>query len=185
MQLERFTEVTARFPGVATSMANSAGILLGPQYRGDVCRPGVALYGASPFDDPMTALATVATLEARILQLRRVPAFEPVGYGATGIADAERVIATIDVGYADGLPRVLSGHGYCAVLGAGIPIVGRVSMDLTTIDVTGLADGVKVGDWVELIGPQVPIEDVAELAGTNTYEILTGLGQRSERRYVG
>ena len=100
----------------------------------------------------MTALATVATLEARILQLRRVPAFEPVGYGATGIADTERFIATIDVGYADGLPRVLSGHGYCAVLGAGVPIVGRVSMDLTTIDVTGLADAVKVGDWVELIG---------------------------------
>ncbi len=185
MQLERFTEVAARFPGVATSIANSAGILLGPQYRGDVCRPGVALYGASPFDDPMTALATVATLEARILQLRRVPPFEPVGYGATGIADTERLIATIDVGYADGLPRVLSGHGYCAILGAGVPIVGRVSMDLTTVDVTGLADAVKVGDWVELIGAQVPIEDVAELAGTNTYEILTGLGQRSERRYVG
>jgi alanine racemase len=185
MQLERFTNVAARFPGVATSIANSAGILLGPQYRGDVCRPGVALYGASPFDDPMTALATVATLEARILQLRRVPAFEPVGYGGTGIADTERLIATIDVGYADGLPRVLSGHGYAAVVGAGVPIVGRVSMDLTTIDVTGLADAVRVGDWVELIGPQVPIEDVAELAGTNTYEILTGLGQRSERRYVG
>jgi alanine racemase len=185
MQLERFTEVAARFPGIATSIANSAGILLGPQYRGDVCRPGVALYGASPFDDPMTALATVATLEARILQLRRVPPFEPVGYGATGIADSERLIATIDVGYADGLPRVLSGHGYCAILGAGVPIVGRVSMDLTTVDVTGLADAVKVGDWVELIGAQVPIEDVAELAGTNTYEILTGLGQRSERRYVG
>ena len=78
----------------------------------------------------MTALATVATLEARILQLRRVPAFEPVGYGATGIADTERLIATIDVGYADGLPRVLSGHGYCAILGAGVPeiLVRRVGL---------------------------------------------------------
>jgi alanine racemase len=95
------------------------------------------------------------------------------------------LIATIDVGYADGLPRVLSSHGYCAVVGAGVPIVGRVSMDLTTIDVTGLAGSVRVGDWVELMGAQVPIEDLAELAGTNTYEILTGLGSRSERRYIG
>ena len=185
LQLKRFTEVAARFKGVSTSIANSAGILLGPQYRGDVCRPGIALYGASPFVDPLNILATVATLEARVLQLRRVAANEPVGYGATGIADSDRVIATIDVGYADGLPRVVSGHGYAAVVGVGVPIVGRVSMDLTTIDVTGLAGSVRVGDWVELIGAQVPIEDLAELAGTNSYEILTGLGARSERRYVG
>jgi len=184
-QLERFTAVSARFAGVATSIANSAGVLLGPEYRGDVCRPGVALYGASPFDEPLDMLATVATLEAQILQLRRVPAHEPVGYGATGAAEQERLIATIGIGYADGLPRTLSGHGYVAAVGAGVPIVGRISMDLTTIDVTGIADSVRVGDWVEIFGPQVPIEDVAELAGTNTYEILTRLGTRSERRYVG
>ena len=184
-QLERFTAVSARFAGVATSIANSAGVLLGPEYRGDVCRPGVALYGASPFDEPLDILTTVATLEAQILQLRRVPAHEPVGYGATGAAEQERLIATIGIGYADGLPRTLSGHGYVAAVGAGVPIVGRISMDLTTIDVTGIADSVRVGDWVEVFGAQVPIEDVAELAGTNTYEILTRLGMRSERRYVG
>ena len=184
-QLERFTAVSARFAGVATSIANSAGTLLGPEYRGDVCRPGVALYGASPGAEPLDMLATVATLEAQILQLRRVPAHEPVGYGATGAADGERTIATIGIGYADGLPRTLSNHGYVAALGAGVPIVGRVSMDLTTIDVTGIAGSVRVGDWVELFGPQVPIEDVANLAGTNAYELLTRLGPRSERRYVG
>lgn len=184
LQIERFGAVAARFDGIATSIANSAGILLGPEYRGDVCRPGVALYGASPFVDPLDLLTTVATLEARILQIRSVAAQEPVGYGASGSADTDRVIATIGVGYADGVPRVVSGHGYVAALGAGVPIVGRVSMDLVTIDVTGLGDAVRVGDWVEVFGTQVPIEDLAELAGTNTYEILTGLGSRSERRYV-
>jgi alanine racemase len=184
-QLERFGAVAARFAGVATSIANSAGILLGPQFRGDVCRPGVALYGASPFAEPLDMLATVATLEARILQLRRVAAHEPVGYGATGAADTDRTIATLGIGYADGLPRTLSGHGYVAALGAGVPIVGRISMDLTTIDVTGIADAIRVGDWVEIFGAQVPIEDVAEHAGTNTYEILTRLGARSELRYTG
>jgi alanine racemase len=158
---------------------------LGPEYHGDVCRPGVALYGASPGDEPLDILSTVATLEAQILQMRRVPAHEPVGYGATGASDSDRTIATIGIGYADGLPRALSNHGYVAALGAGVPIVGRISMDLTTIDVTGIADSVRVGDWVELFGAQVPIEDVAELADTNAYELLTRLGARSDRRYVG
>jgi alanine racemase len=184
LQIERFGEVAARFDGIATSIANSAGILLGPQYRGDVCRPGVALYGASPFVEPLDLLTTVATLEARILQIRKVAAHEGVGYGASGSADTDRLIATIGAGYADGVPRSMSGRGYVAVLGAGVPIVGRVSMDLMTIDVTALADAVRVGEWAEIFGAQVPIEDVAEHAGTNTYEILTCLGGRSERRYV-
>ena len=97
----------------------------------------------------------------------------------------KRLIATIGAGYADGLPRVISGRGYVAALGAGVPLVGRVSMDLMTIDVTGLGGAARVGDWVELFGPQVPIEDVATMAGTNSYEILTRLGSRSERRYIG
>src|SRR5262249_46624294 len=134
-QLERFNRVSARFAGVATSIANSAGTLLGPEYHGDVCRPGVALYGASPGDEPLDILSTVATLEAQIRQIRRVPAHEPVGYGATGATDSDRTIATIGIGYADGLPRALSNHGYVAALGTGVPIVGRISMDLTTIDV--------------------------------------------------
>jgi alanine racemase len=82
------------------------------------------------------------------------------------------------------MPRALSGHGYVAAVGAGVPIIGRISMDLITIDVTGVATAISVGDWVELIGRQVPVDDVAELAGTNAYEILTGLGRRSERRYL-
>jgi alanine racemase len=185
LQLERFAAVRARFAGVATSIGNSAGTLLGPAYRGDVCRAGIALYGGNPFLAGVNPLSAVATLEARILQLRWVPPNEPVGYGATGSADTRRLVAVVGAGYADGVPRALSGHGYVAVVGAGVPIIGRVSMDLITVDVTGVADAVAVDDWVELLGPQVPVDDVAELAGTNSYEVLTRLGSRSERRYIG
>lgn len=185
LQIERFDAVRARFDGIATSIGNSAGTLLGPQYRGDVCRPGIALYGGNPFLDRDNGLDAVATLEARILQLRWVPPNEPVGYGGTGTADSPRLVAVIGAGYADGVPRALSGRGYVAVLGAGVPIIGRISMDLITIDVTGVAASVAVGDWVELVGGQVPVDDVAELAGTNSYEVLTRLGSRSERRYIG
>lgn len=185
LQLERFTAVRRRFDGVATSIGNSAGTLLGPAYRGDVCRPGIGLYGGNPFLEGLNRLQAVATLEARILQLRWVPPNEPVGYGATGVADTRRLVAVIGAGYADGIPRALSGNGYVAVFGAGVPIIGRVSMDLMTIDVTGVADAVKVGDWVELVGAQIPVDDVAEQAGTNSYEVLTRLGSRSERRYIG
>jgi alanine racemase len=184
LQLERFDAVRARFDGVATSIGNSAGTLLGPGYRGDVCRPGIALYGGNPFLEGVNPLKPVATFEARILQLRWVPPHEPVGYGATGVAETRRLVAVIGAGYADGISRALSGHGYAAMVGAGVPIIGRVSMDLMTIDATGVAGAVAVGDWVELIGAQVPVDDVAELAGTNSYEVLTRLGSRSERRYI-
>ena len=185
LQIERFDVVRSRFAGVTTSIGNSAGTLLGAAYRGDVCRPGIALYGGNPFLEGSNPLKAVATLEARILQLRWVPPNEPVGYGATGVADKRRLVAVVNAGYADGLPRAVSGHGYVAVVGAGVPIVGRVSMELLTIDVTGVAGSVAVGDWVELVGAQVPVDDVAELAGTNSYEVLTKLGSRSERRYIG
>jgi alanine racemase len=185
LQIERFDAVRSRFEGVATSIGNSAGTLLGPAYRGDVCRPGIALYGGNPFLEGANPLKTVATLEARILQLRWVPPNEPVGYGATGTADTRRLVAVVAAGYADGIARALSGHGYVALVGAGVPIIGRVSMELITIDATGVAGSVAVGDWVELVGAQVPVDHVAELAGTNSYEVLTRLGSRSERRYIG
>jgi alanine racemase len=185
LQLARFDAVRQRFQGVATSIGNSAGTLLSDAYRGDLCRPGIALYGGNPFLDAPNTLRAVATFEARILQLRSVPPNEPVGYGATGAVDAQRLIAVLGAGYADGIPRALSGCGAAAVSGTRVPIVGRISMDLTAIDVTQLADRLAVGDWVELIGARVGVDDVAAIAGTNAYEILTGLGRRSERRYVG
>lgn len=185
LQLARFEAVRQRFPGVTTSIGNSAGTLLGAAYHGELCRPGVALYGGNPFLDRPNPMHAVAIFEARVLQLRNVPPNEPVGYGATGIATTERLIAVLGAGYADGMPRALSGCGTAAVGGARVPFVGRVSMDLITIDVTSLAGRISVGDWVELVGSAVTVDDVGAAAGTNGYEILTGLGRRSERRYVG
>jgi alanine racemase len=183
LQLERFAPVRAQFSSVPTSIGNSAGVLLGAPFRGDVCRPGIALYGGNPMLEAPNPFRAVATLEARILQLRWVPPNEPVGYGGTGSSSARRLVGVVGAGYADGLMRSLSGRGRVAVAGVGAPIIGRVSMDLITVDVTGVAEAVAVGDWVELVGAQVGIDDLAELAGTNSYELLTRLGRRSERRY--
>jgi alanine racemase len=184
LQLARFAPVREQFAGIPTSIGNSAGTVLGATYRGDVCRPGIALYGGNPMLGAANPFRPVATLEAPILQLRWVPPNEPVGYGATGAASTRRLVATIGAGYADGILRALSGRGEVAVRGARAPIIGRVSMDLITIDVTGIADAVRVGDAAELVGAQVPLDDVANLAGTNSYELLTRLGRRSERRYT-
>jgi len=185
IQLQRFEAARRQFDGIATSIGNSAGALSGPAYRGDVCRPGIALYGGNPFLNAPNTLHAVATFEARILQLRWLPPNEPVGYGAIGAADTRRLVAVVGAGYADGIPRALSGRGHVAAAGVRVPVIGRISMDLTTVDVTSVASTVAIGDWVEFIGAQIGIDDVAECAGTNAYEILTGLGRRGERRYVG
>ncbi len=184
LQLERFANARAQFAGVPTSIGNSAGTLLGAAYRGDLCRPGIALYGGNPMLDAPNPFLAVATLEARILQLRWVPPNEPVGYGATGTASTRRLVGVIGAGYADGLLRTLSGRGHVVVLGAKAAIIGRVSMDLMTIDLTDVAEVVAVGAWVELVGARVGVDDVAQLAGTNSYEVLTRLGHRSERCYA-
>jgi alanine racemase len=171
--------------GASRASRPVSGTLLGPAYHGELCRPGVGLYGGNPFLDRPNPMRAVVTLEARVLQLRDVPPNEPVGYGATGIAATERLIAVLGAGYADGMPRALSGCGTAAIDGTRVPFVGRVSMDLITIDVTPLAGRIDVGDWVELVGSTVTVDDVGTAAGTNGYEILTGLGRRSDRRYIG
>jgi alanine racemase len=178
-QCELFNEVCQRFDGVRTSIGNSAGSLSGPEFQGDVTRAGIGLYGGNPFKDAPTPVQTVATFEARILQIREVPAGAPVGYGATNRAKQDRRVAILGLGYADGLSRALSNRG-CVVLGGRrCPIVGSVSMDLTDVDVTGV--DVSVGDWVEVFGAALPIDEVARQAGTIAYELLTGIGSRVPR----
>ncbi len=184
-QLRRFDELRAELPPAPTSIGNSAGALTGVARRGDVVRPGIALYGGNPFAARDNPMEPVVTLEGRVVQVRVADRPVTVGYGATYAADASARLAVIGLGYADGYPRCLGNVGAAAVAGRRVPVVGRVSMDLMCVDVSGLDETpVSAGQWVELIGPHVPLEEVASLAGTINYEILTGLGARLERRYL-
>ena len=184
-QLARFAELRALVPRARTSIGNSAGTLTDAARRGDLARPGIALYGGNPFSDRPNPMAAVATLTAPILQLHDVVEPEPVGYGATYVANPPARIAVVGIGYADGYPRNLGNSGAAAVQGRRVPVVGRVSMDLISLDVGALPpEACAVGDAVELIGPTIDVDEVAAAAGTISYEILTGLGPRLAREYV-
>ncbi|MFD2236084.1 alanine racemase [Aureimonas populi] len=184
-QLERFQALTAHFPHVGRSLANSAGTFLDPSYHFDLTRPGIALYGGAASLDPDGSIRPVVTLKAHILQLRWAAKGQAVGYGASARLARRTRVATIGLGYADGLPRCLSGRG-AEVFAAGrrAPILGRISMDLTTVDVTDIPeDDLAPGDTVEVFGPNIPIDETAERAGTIGYELLTSLGPRVSRNW--
>jgi alanine racemase len=185
-QRARFAEIRARYPGIKGSLANSGGIFLGSPYTHDLVRPGAAIYGLTPTTGVANPMKCVVKLEAPLLQVRQISKDDTVGYGATFRAGGPMRIATLGVGYADGYPRSLSGRGSVILGGQAAPILGRVSMDLVTIDVTALPENTaRVGALAELIGPSMPPDDVARAAGTIGYEILTGLGPRYARDYKG
>jgi alanine racemase len=183
-QLARFDHLRAQLPPAPTSIANSAAIFIDELHRGDLVRPGIALYGGNPFVDRANPMAPVVTLLGKILQIRQVDEGLTVGYGATyGVAPPTR-LAVVGVGYADGYPRILGNRGSAAIAGRHVPVVGRVSMDLITVDVSNVPPAEsRVGDWVELIGTEIGIDKVAAAADTISYEILTGLGKRLHREY--
>ena len=185
-QLERFRAVRSAFPGARASFANSAGTLLGPEYHFDLVRPGIALYGHDPhYLHTAPRVRPVATLEARLGQIATVEPGESVGYGGVATCDVARRIGVVLAGYADGIPRSLyrSDRRFeVVVAGHRVPLFGTVSMDMITIDLSGVPEGaVEVGAWVEIFGPNAPIERVAEQTGTIPYEILTGIGPRVRR----
>ena len=183
-QRSAFDVARTRLPAAPASLANSSGIFLGADYIFDLVRPGAALYGVSPNSAATNPMEGVVRLDGRILQVREIDRDTTVGYGATyGARRAER-IATVAIGYADGFLRSSSNRG-CGYLDSfRVPLVGRVSMDLTTFDVTDApADLVYPGAAIELIGPQRPVDAVALDAGTIGYEILTSLGPRYARVY--
>ena len=185
-QVDRFSVFRDRFPGVPTSIANSAGIWLGPEFRGDVVRAGIALFGGRPQSLGPNPVRPVVRLTARVLQIRRLRQVATVGYGGSRTLPTGALVATLGAGYADGVPRSLSDRGHVYLNGLRVPIVGRVSMDLITLDVTELGEsGCRVGDEAELLGPRMTLEAVAAAAGTIGYEILTRLSTRLARRYTG
>ena len=182
-QLAIFRTVAALFPSVRASLSASGGILLGEDYRFDLVRPGVALYGGGPRDVPEPRLKTVAVMEARILAVRDLKPGESVGYGAGWTAERPTRLAIVGAGYADALLRSNFPNGAVWFDGALRPFAGRLSMDLAAIDVTG--SNAKPGDWVELFGTNLPAEIAARNAGTLCYELFTGLGARTPRVYRG
>jgi alanine racemase len=190
-QRKAFDRLRAKLPAALASLANSAGILLGRAYTYDIVRPGIALYGGKPAREGDNPFAPVVHLKGRILQVRSVAPGETVGYGATHTLKRASRVAVVSVGYADGFFRSLSHkpgqEGFTVYLGAhAAPILGRVSMDLITIDVTAVPEEAsRRGAWVELIGPNVPAQTMAHHAGTIDYEVLTNLGRRAFRRYIG
>lgn len=197
-QLHKIVALAAQYPGCTLSLANSAGTLGAHDLAGLLqpltaeatpllARPGIALYGGAPFAataPPNThgnQIWPVARLEGQVLQLRDVAAGTAVGYGASFVAPEAMRIATVGLGYADGLPRLLSNVGVGFAAGHRLPIVGRVSMDLTCVDVS--AATLSEGDWIEFFGQNVALAEVARLAQTIDYEILCGIGGRVPRVY--
>jgi len=185
-QLVRYRRVRKILPLGRACFTNSSGIFLGPNYHFDLARPGVALYGVAPVPDQPNPLNAVVGLRARILQRRDASPGETIGYGATYLVENPEIIATLAVGYADGVLRSLSNNGVAYIGDVRVPIIGRISMDLITIDVSAVAEpATRPGQWVELIGPNNTVDDVARAAGTIGYEILTSLGTRYHRAYTG
>jgi alanine racemase len=191
LQIARFRKAIALVPGVAASMANSSGIFLPQKPLFDLVRPGYALYGGNPHQDRANPMQPVVRLQAPIIQLHHVEAGETVGYNAQWTAKRPSRLATIGVGYADGIPRnamATDGHagGEAIVLGKRCPFAGRVSMDLIIIDVTDVDDpALHAGTPVELLGQDITVDDLAARSKTIGYEILTSLGRRYHRVYRG
>ncbi len=186
IQLERFVMATTQFAEVPRSLAASSGIFLGADYHFDLCRPGVALYGVNPVPGHPNPMRPVVRLTAPVLQVHEIDAPAAVGYGATYPVLPGMRVATVPVGYADGLLRSASNRATARIAGVDVPYAGRVSMDLTSLDVSALPEQAVVpGTRVELIGGSDGVDRLAQQAGTIGYEVLTRLGHRFRRRYHG
>ena len=183
IQLDRFRQARALFPGAKASLSASAGVFLGPDFAFDLVRPGVSLYGGGPLERSDPRFAAVATLEAPILQIRTLRFGDAVGYGDGFVADRTMQIGLLAAGYADGLLRRAKGVATGWLKGAPVPIL-IVSMDLIAVDLSA-AEGARVGDLVELLGPNALLDDLAAATATVAHECLVRLSARAERVYLG
>jgi alanine racemase len=184
-QLAAFRAVVKALPPVPlTSIAGSSGIFLGPDYHLDFVRPGAALYGVNPTPKQSNPMLQVVRLKARILQVRDIDMGVSVGYGAAHRMERPGRVATIGIGYADGWFRSSSHRGSASIAGQRVPVIGRISMDLVTLDVTGIDPALtRPGNLVDLLDATYGVDQVAEAAGTIGYEVLTALGRRYHRVY--
>lgn len=181
-QLVTFKRLAAALPETPLSLANTAGIYLGKNYHLQMVRPGIGLYGGKATDRPDKEVGkSVVKMLAPILQVRYIKAGENIGYDATHTAERDMRLAVVGAGYADGVPVALSNKGHGVIHDQPIPVVGRVSMDLTTLDTTDIHLPVQVGGVVEFLGEHM--EERAREAGTINYELLARLGQRVRRDY--
>ena len=184
-QLLAFRAAADLLPGVPRSLANSAGIMLGSAYHFQLTRPGIALYGYPPLNPDSLPFRPAAKLHARILQIREAEAGAAIGYNATCRLKRKSRLATLAGGYADGWRRQLSNTGMVSKDGLRAPILGRISMDSHTIDITDWPpDHARVGDFVTLIGGIVDTTETADASGTIVYDLLTSLGLRASRSYA-
>ena len=184
-QLARFQAALQRLPKAAASLANSSGIFLGRDFHFQLARPGAALYGVAPIAGQSNPMQAVIRLQGKVLQIREIAAGTSVGYAHTWTAARSSRIATVAVGYADGYLRSLSNRGCVSYAGMQLPLVGNVSMDTITIDVTGLGEtDLGEGSLIDLADPLNGVDAIAGRAGTIGYEILTSLGQRYARHYL-
>lgn len=190
-QLERFRKSSARFPVLPLSLANTAGTYLGKPYHFQMVRPGIGLYGGQATTDMKQEVSTpVVSLMAPVLQLRDVKKGESLGYNASFTAEYDMKVAVVGAGYADGIPVAASSKpqdekgkmSFASLQKQRVPIVGRVSMDLTMLDVTRLVREISVGDWAEFRGENLQV-DANAIDGLN-YEMLVRMGQRCRRTYL-
>ncbi len=179
-QLEVFTQSANGISAKRKSLCNGAGIMLGDDYHFDVTRPGLALYGGVPRADMADFIKPVVQPQAEILQIRKLPSGSYIGYNATYETSGEIMVATVAIGYADGYPRGMSNNGMFRFQNIDLPVIGRVSMDMVTLDVTA-ATHIRSGDWVD-VGFDLP--KIAAQSGLSQYELLTGLGDRADRHWI-
>lgn len=183
-QLQRFTELRQLLPSHRTSIANSAGTFLGTKYCGDLARAGIALFGGNPRASGVNPMREVIRLCGRVVQMREAERALSVGYGATVRVAPSARLATVALGYADGYPRCLGNKAVAQLGQHRAPVIGRVSMDSLVLDLSMLPDNaVRVGDWATLIGGGIELDQLASLADTISYELLTGIGPRVRRVY--
>lgn len=182
-QFEKFSAIAKQFPNTPKSLCNSSGVFLSPDYHFDMLRPGICLYGANPTPHEPNPMKAVVDLKTRILQTHTAKAGESAGYNATYSFTKDTPVVTVSLGYADGFLRSGSNKAKLYYEGQACPIVGRISMDLSVIDVSACPSPPKIGGWMEVLGPHQSVDAMAADMGTISYEVLTGFGHRYTRIY--